>query len=120
MKKILLLFTLLSAYASLAMDNAQKSSHVPAVHPPSIPFRDIKTAVLGIYIYANERRDEELWNKMVAQFSQLEHEKFNQKALLHAIIDEIDLSEEKTGNGVWGGLSFTYMKDSQKLDQQKS
>ncbi len=93
---------------------------IPATQQPSIAFTDVKMATLGVVIWANEKRSEERWNAMLEKYRQLENEPFNQKALLHAIIDEIDLSTDKTGNGVWGSLSFTYVKDSQKVDNKKA
>lgn len=92
----------------------------PATQQPSIAFTDVKMATLGVVIWANEKRSEERWNAMLEKYRQLENEPFNQKALLHTIIDEIDLSTDKTGNGVWGSLSFTYVKDSQKVDNKKA
>lgn len=86
--------------------------------PPSTPASMLKMATCGINIWCNEKCDPERWAYMVELYRRLEDEPFNQKALLNTILEEISLSENKKGNGIWGGLSFTYIKDSQKLDKE--
>ena len=86
-----------------------------SVTPPHL----LKMATCGINIWCNEQCDHELWARMVDLYRKLEDEPFNQKALIQTILEEIQLSSDKKGNGVWGGLSFTYIKDSQKLDRKK-
>lgn len=129
MKKILLLLSIPLGLIGMNKPSAVGRPGTPMPKLPPIiaaarkvnrqpPAHLLKMVTCGVNIWCNEQCDPERWAHMVELYRRLEDEPFNRKALVHTILEEIELSSDKKGNGIWGGLSFTYLTDSQKLDKE--
>lgn len=101
-----------SYFLLLAFMSMQVDAQVP---PPD----HIKSLPLGITIWRNEHYDQQRWACMVNLMRTLEIEPFNEVLLIETIRKQIAISKTKDGTGEWGSLMVTYLKDSQKINEQK-
>lgn len=109
------------------VDFAAKKPQSPTL-PKSPPIVDslqnarkpLKMVTISVNVWHNDPCDEQLWNEILAQYYQLKNAPFNPQQLFAGITAFINLTEEKKGKALWGGLSFTELVDSQKVDEKKA
>lgn len=94
--------------------------------PKSIPLtpllraqKPLKMVTINVNVWHEDPCDEQLWHEILIEYFKLKNSPFNPQELFAGINEFIKLTEEKKGKALWGGLSFTELVDSQKVDEQK-
>lgn len=95
--------------------------------PRSIPIvelqnarKPLKMVTVSVNVWHNDPCDKELWEEILQEYYKLKNTPFNPQELFAGITAFIKLTEEKKGNALWGGLSFTEVPDSQRIDNKKA
>ncbi len=92
----------------------------PPLTPLSRAKKPLKMVTVSVNVWHNDPCDEDLWNQILEQYYQLKNAPFSSSELFAGITAFIKLTEEKKGNALWGGLSFTEVPDSQRIDNKKT
>lgn len=91
--------------------------------PPVSPLharKPLKMVTVSVNVWHNDPCDEQLWQEIVQEYFKLKNSPFSTSELFAGITAFIKLTEEKKGQALWGGLSFTELHDSQKIDNKKA
>jgi hypothetical protein len=107
---------------SASEDIVSQSPALPK-SPPMPPMRGKmpeKMVTVSVNVWRNDPCDEELWQKILQEYYKLKNAPFSPSELFAGITAFIKLTEEKKGQALWGGLSFTEVPDSQRIDNKKA